>query len=107
MSFILKITKAKTNSQLSLKSEKMENVPTKLPSCKSLQKQKKFSRFLKKKNNIVKKTIKYAKLYESLHNDIQNFNFELDAYNQENLKIFDELIENIRSLIKKKFPGIN
>ena len=52
--FFVKLIKAKTNSQLSLKSEKMENIPTELPSCKSLQKQKKFSRYFKRKSNIKK-----------------------------------------------------
>lgn len=65
----------------------------------------KYLAFLKPKNNYFGKTILYNKLYELLHEDIQQFNHELNELNNQNDFLFQELIENIEAIIKNRFPG--
>jgi hypothetical protein len=65
----------------------------------------KYLKYLKPKKNYFGKNISYNKLYELLHEEIQQFNYELDQFKIKNSFLFEELIQNIETIIKNKFPG--
>lgn len=65
----------------------------------------KYLNFFKPQNSYFGKTILYNKLYELLHEDIQQFNYELNELKNKDSLLFEELIENIEGIIKNRFPG--
>jgi hypothetical protein len=65
----------------------------------------KYLAFFKPQSNYFDRTILYNKLYELLHEDIQQFNHELNELKYQNDFLFEELIANIETIIKNRFPG--
>ena len=65
----------------------------------------KFRKFLKNSKCYGDFPIEYPVIYEELHRDIEAFNEELDAFNAEHQASFQELLDQIESLIKNRFPG--
>lgn len=101
-----RVTSAKSDTQESTKSTGVVNSPVNLASL-NLSKQtkpKKFGRFFQKPTES-EEEISYCQIYEKLHNNIKDFNREFDYYNRENKGTFNQLISNITSLIRNRFPG--
>lgn len=80
-------------------------IKEKLKYSNNISKDLKYLNFLKPQKNYFGKTILYNKLYELLHEDIQQFNYELDQFKNKNSSLFEELIHNIETIINNRFPG--